>query len=80
MIFSSDRSHTLMALLDTLSEYAGPIPRFVVPILSFDLSDSLISSIILCIGRIKVAFSAMINLSGVTVSPFSSIFLNTSIR
>ena len=39
------RSITLIDLLPTLSSYAGPIPRLVVPILLFPAASSLISSI-----------------------------------
>jgi len=71
--FSDLRSITLMDLLPTLSSYAGPIPRLVVPILLFPAASSLISSISLWKGKIKFADSEIIKLFTFTSTPLDFI-------
>ena len=56
--YSQDPLHEL-PLLPTLSSYAGPMPRLVVPILSVFFASSLIPSNSLCKGKINIAFSAI---------------------
>ena len=65
-------SQSLRALLPTLSSYAGPIPRLVVPILR-TLLFSLSSSKFLCSGRINVALSDIYKFSGVIDTPLAEI-------
>ena len=60
-------------LLPTLSSYAGPIPRLVVPIFPLPAASSLISSISLWKGRIRFADSEIIKLSTSTTTPLDLI-------
>ena len=62
-----------MDLLPTLSSYAGPIPRLVVPIFPLPAASSLISSISLWKGRIRLADSEIIKLSTSTTTPLDLI-------
>ena len=70
------KSPKRMALLPTLSSYAGPIPLPVVPILLGPFLCSLILSMFLWKLKIIVAFSETIRFFGVIRKP---IFFNFSI-
>jgi len=65
----SAKSFTRIARLPTLSSYAGPMPRPVVPILPAPAASSRILSSSLCSGKISVALPAMRKFSRLIETP-----------